>query len=103
MSITNNATTEGTGRYRARFPDAAENHFRERHHLWLSSIGIGTYLGDADERIDRAYTDAVVRAVELGANVIDTAANYRFQRSERAIGTAFRKLTDAKTFSRDEL
>jgi aryl-alcohol dehydrogenase-like predicted oxidoreductase len=103
MSITNNATTEGTARYRDRFHDAAEGHFRQQQQLWLSSIGVGTYLGDADERTDRAYTDAVVSAIELGANVIDTAANYRFQRSERAIGTAFRKLTDAKTFSRDEL
>jgi aryl-alcohol dehydrogenase-like predicted oxidoreductase len=103
MSITGNATPEGTLRYRARFPDAAEDHFRERQQLWLSSIGIGTYLGDADERTDQAYTDAVVRAVELGANVIDTAANYRFQRSERAIGNALRDLTGTNGFSRDEL
>ena len=103
MSITNNATNEGTTRYRDRFPDAAEGHFRLQQQLWLSSIGIGTYLGDADERTDRAYTDAVVRAVGLGANVIDTAANYRFQRSERAIGSALRDLAEAKIFSRDEL
>src|SRR5712691_6770068 len=103
MSITNNATNEGTARYRKRFPDAAEGHFRRQQRLWLSSIGIGTYLGDADERTDGAYTEAVVRAVELGANVIDTAANYRFQRSERAIGTALRDLTSVKTFARDEL
>ena len=103
MSTNNNATPEGTLRYRARFPAAAEDHFRERQQLWLASIGIGTYLGDADEQTDRAYTDAVVRAVELGANVIDTAANYRFQRSERAIGNALHELTSNKSFSRDEL
>lgn len=103
MSTNNNATPEGTLRYRVRFPEAAEDHFRERQQLWLASIGIGTYLGDADEQTDRAYTDAVVRAVELGANVIDTAANYRFQRSERAIGNALRELTGNKGFSRDEL
>jgi len=103
MSIANNATSEGTNQYRDRFPDAAGGHFRRQQQLWLSSIGIGTYLGDADVRTDRAYTDAVVRAVELGANVIDTAANYRFQRSERAIGTALRDLTETKGFSRDEL
>lgn len=103
MSITNNATPEGTVRYRARFPEGAKDHFRERQQFWLSSIGIGTYLGDADERTDQAYKDAVVRAVELGANVIDTAANYRFQRSERAIGNALRDLIETKGFSRDEL
>lgn len=103
MSIPNNATPEGTHRYRARFPAAAVNHFRKRQQIWLSAIGIGTYLGDADERTDRAYTEAVVRAVELGANIIDTAANYRFQRSERSIGNALRELTGSKGFSRDEL
>src|SRR3712207_8415446 len=54
--------------------------------LPISSIGLGTYLGKGDEQTDRAYADSVVRAVELGVNVIDTAANYRFQRSERSIG-----------------
>jgi aryl-alcohol dehydrogenase-like predicted oxidoreductase len=102
MLITN-ATAEGTSRYRDRFPDAAKDHFRERQQLWLSSIGIGTYLGDANERTDQAYTEAVVRAVELGANVIDTAANYRFQRSERAIGKALTVLIGTKGYARDEL
>ena len=103
MSIANHATTEGTARYRDRFPDAAEGHFREREQLWLSSIGIGTYLGNADDQTDLAYAETVARAVGLGANVIDTAANYRFQRSERAIGTALQELTGKQGFSRDEL
>ena len=102
-SITNFATPEGTSRYRERFQDAAKGHFRERQQLWLSSIGIGTYLGEADERTDQAYTEAVVSAVELGASVIDTAANYRFQRSERAIGKALSVLVGSKGFARDEL
>jgi aryl-alcohol dehydrogenase-like predicted oxidoreductase len=103
MSITNHATTAGTTHYRDRFPDAAEGYFREREKLWLSSIGIGTYLGNADDQTDQAYAAAITRAVQLGANVIDTAANYRFQRSERAIGNALQKLTGEKGFSRDEL
>ena len=102
MSITNHATTEGTTRYRDRFSHAPAGHFREREKLWLSSIGIGTYLGNADDQTDQAYAGAIARAVELGANVIDTAANYRFQRSERAIGNALQKLTGEKGFSRDE-
>jgi len=98
------ATLEGTTRYRERFKnDCAENHFRLQQHLLLSSIGIGTYLGDADDETDVRYTEAVVRAVELGANVIDTAANYRFQRSERSIGDALRVLTGERDFSRDEI
>ncbi|MFZ5875950.1 MAG: aldo/keto reductase [Nitrospirota bacterium] len=56
--------------------------------LTLSSIGLGTYLGPSDTVTDRVYEAAVARAVELGCNVIDTAINYRCQRSERAIGRA---------------
>jgi aryl-alcohol dehydrogenase-like predicted oxidoreductase len=104
MSITGSATLEGTTRYRERFKDnAAPGHFRQLHNLWLSSIGIGSYLGNADDETDARYTVAVARAVEHGANVLDTAANYRFQRSERSIGNALRDLTEAKCFSRDEI
>jgi aryl-alcohol dehydrogenase-like predicted oxidoreductase len=40
--------------------------------------------------------------VQLGLNVIDSAANYRFQRSERAIGTALGQLTELG-FKREEV
>lgn len=104
MTIAGYATTEGTARYRARLQaETAENHFRYEQQLWLSSIGIGTYLGSPDEATDRSYAEAIVRAVELGANVIDTAANYRFQRSERTIGAALKQLIDGGTSQRDEL
>jgi len=63
--------------------------------LWMSSIGLGSYLGGADERTDEAYRRAVKRAVELGCNVFDTAANYRCQRSERSIGDALAGLVGA--------
>jgi len=104
MTLTGSATLEGTTRYRERFKDrAASGHFRKQHDLWLSSIGTGSYLGDADDETDARYSAAVIRAVQLGANVIDTASNYRFQRSERAIGKALHDLTEAKGFSRDEI
>jgi aryl-alcohol dehydrogenase-like predicted oxidoreductase len=94
------ATFEGTARYRERFPHA---HFSEQQGLVLSSIGIGTYLGNADETTDESYTRSVVRAVELGVNVIDSAANYRFQRSERSIGKALQQLTNEHGIAREEL
>jgi len=106
MPISGHATTEGTARYRERVgasASIAENHFRFEQELWLSSVGIGTYLGGWDEATDRAYAESVARAVELGANVIDTASNYRFQRSERSIGAALRQLIDGGTAARDEL
>ena len=97
------ATQEGTRHYRDRFPDAAAKHFRQQQGLTLSSIGIGTYLGNADSKTDKTYTDSVVRAVQLGVNVIDSAANYRFQRSERNIGEALRILETEFGFTRNEL
>ncbi len=104
MSITGSATLEGTKRYRERFHDTARpSHFREEQNLCLSSIGIGTYLGNADDETDALYSAAISRAVQLGSNVIDTAANYRFQRSERSIGEALRVLTGDNGFSRDEI
>jgi aryl-alcohol dehydrogenase-like predicted oxidoreductase len=98
------ATADGTLRYAARFQGrSAAGHFREiRGGLVLSSIGIGTYLGDPDDSTDAAYTDAIVGAVESGINVVDSAINYRFQRSERAVGAALKKLF-AKGYSRDEI
>ena len=94
------ATPEGTGRYRERFP---AGHFSKQHGLVMSSIGIGTYLGNADAATDESYTRAVVRAVQLGVNVIDSAANYRFQRSERSIGEALKILTNEHGIAREEL
>lgn len=102
MELAGCATSAGTERYRTRFPEAAPNHFREAQGLALSSIGLGTYLGNPDQETDRRYTQAVTRAVELGANVIDTAANYRFQRSELSIGAALDELT-TRGFARDEV
>ena len=103
MTLSGFPMTQGTTRYRERFKDAAaESHFRRQQDLWLSSVGIGTYLGEADEETDRRYTEAIVRAVELGANVIDTAANYRFQRSERSIGAALSELVK-RGFEREEI
>ena len=106
MAIEGYATDEGTARYRDRMVGdgaAAVEHFRHEQGLWLSSVGVGTYLGQWDEETDRRYAEAIARAVALGANVIDTAANYRFQRSERAIGAALARMSDEGAARRDEL
>jgi aryl-alcohol dehydrogenase-like predicted oxidoreductase len=103
MPLPSHATAEGTARYAERFAGrAAKNYFRLQHGLTLSSIGIGTYLGNPDEATDQSYANAIERAVQSGVNVIDTAANYRFQRSERSIGRALKALENAR-FSREEL
>jgi diketogulonate reductase-like aldo/keto reductase len=70
------ATLEGTRRYAESFRGrAADGHFREVQGLVLSSIGIGTYLGQPDDKTDQGYTSSVIAAVESGINVIDAAIN----------------------------
>jgi len=87
------ATPEATRAYAAGFSaKAAPGHFRESRGLMLSSLGIGTYLGEPNESTDRGYTDAVVEAALGGINVVDSAINYRFQRSERSVGAALAEL-----------
>lgn len=104
MSKSRGATAEGTRRYAERLSaTASAEHFREQQGLWMSTIGLGTYLGHWDESTDRMYQESVKRAVELGCNVIDSAINYRFQRSERAIGVALKQLFESGKASRDEV
>jgi aryl-alcohol dehydrogenase-like predicted oxidoreductase len=103
MTIPGTATLAGTARYRDRFGGRINrDHFRQSQGLWMSSIGIGTYLGDYDTETDRQYSQAIGRAVQCGCNVIDSAINYRLQRSERAVGAALQDLA-AKGFARDEI
>ncbi len=108
--LSGHATAEGTARYRDRFPALREaGHFRRPEHvsgpaeLWLSSIGLGTYLGETDEAADRAYVLAISTALRSGINVVDTAINYRHQRSERNIGAALQQLIAAGELRRDEV
>ena len=87
------ATSEGTTRYTDRFApyrDAA--FYRSVMGLEISSLGIGTHLGDVDDATDAAYIDALVAAGEGGVNLFDSAINYRQQRSERCIGAALQRL-----------
>jgi aryl-alcohol dehydrogenase-like predicted oxidoreductase len=97
------ATEEGTARLRARHPDLAPGHWRGWRGLALSALGIGTYLGDENAEADRAYEAAVSRALTVGINVVDSAINYRHQRSERAIGRALRAAVDGGLVARDEV
>ena len=104
MSITGCATPEGTRRYAERMSSLTANgHFRQQQDLCMSSIGLGTYLGQWDERTDRLYVEAIKRAIELGCNLIDSAINYRFQRSERNIGAALKQLIESGKAARDEI
>ena len=104
------ATSEGTARFQDRFPQMRHaGHFRrsenlpEAWQLWLSSIGLGTYLGEPDDATDQRYIEAIVTALRSGINVLDTAINYRHQRSERNIGAALAQLIASGELRRDEV
>lgn len=84
------ATKSATWAYRDAFPSFARTYFRRFSDCIVSSIGLGTYLGDPTDAVDTRYHDAIVRAIDHGVNVIDTAINYRHQRSERVVGRAIR-------------
>jgi aryl-alcohol dehydrogenase-like predicted oxidoreductase len=104
VPLPGSATPQGTAAYRQRLADTlAPAHFRASADLWLSSIGLGTYLGEADAQTDALYAGATVRALELGCNVLDTAINYRHQRSERVIGQVLAALDREGLVKREEV
>ncbi|MFC3478379.1 aldo/keto reductase [Halobacterium litoreum] len=83
------ATADATFRYKERFGEGkARTYFRRVGDRAVSSVGLGTYLGDPTDAVDDAYYETVRAAVESGCNVVDTAVNYRHQRSERVVGRA---------------
>jgi aryl-alcohol dehydrogenase-like predicted oxidoreductase len=71
--------------------------------LTVSGLGIGSYLGDCTDAEDERYRLSVHAAINSGVNVIDTASNYRCQRSERAVGHAVVEAIAAGDVRRDEL
>ena len=98
------ATASGTAAYRqAMATTAPAAHFRELDGLAVSSVGLGTYLGDETDAIDRGYGEAIVDAVNLGCNLLDTAINYRAQRSERVIGQTLLALERELGFAREQI
>jgi aryl-alcohol dehydrogenase-like predicted oxidoreductase len=92
------ATPSGTAQYRIPFP---AEFYRDAAGLTVSTLGLGTYLGELDERTDKAYTSAVEIAVRGGINFLDSAINYRNQRSEHSIGAALSRLFASGEARRD--
>jgi aryl-alcohol dehydrogenase-like predicted oxidoreductase len=98
------ATAAGTARFATRFSESVDTaHFRAFGDLAVSSIGLGTYLGDETDEDDASYEDAIEAALQAGCNVFDTAINYRCQRSERAIGRALARAVTTGGIARDEV
>lgn len=100
------ATPEGTRKYASYGVSKGRPaaHFRDFAGLRLSSIGMGTYLGDLTKEDDIAVENAVYDSIMSGAvNVIDTAINYRAMKSEKSIGRALLRLASEGKVSRDQI
>jgi len=96
------ATLDGTKKF-AQNSGINQDNFNEFQNLFLSNVGIGTYLGDADVRTDQLVANAVKQSILSGLNVIDTAINYRAQKAERSVGKALLELIEEQKISRDQI
>jgi aryl-alcohol dehydrogenase-like predicted oxidoreductase len=101
------ATPEGTKIY---VKNAVKNrgkpadHFRVFDNLYLSSIGMGTYLGKPNKEDDQSMENAVYESIKSGGvNVVDTAINYRAMRSEKSVGRALLRLINDGIVTRDQV
>jgi aryl-alcohol dehydrogenase-like predicted oxidoreductase len=99
------ASEAGTAEYCSRFRDRyVPDYFRATpFRLDVSSIGIGSYLGNATTVDDEDYRSAIRHAISSGINLIDTAINYRGQRSERVIGAVLQQVIASGEARREEL
>lgn len=104
-SFVSRASPAGTDRYARRWSGKlAPDFFREsRSGLRVSSLALGTYLGESDDDVDAQYAESLRVALSSGVNVVDTAINYRCQRSERVIGRVLQEMLGSGTLRRDEI
>jgi len=96
------ATPEGTANF-AKKSLALKENFRKIQELTLSNVGIGTYLGNPDLETDTQQKSAIKQSILHGVNVIDTAINYRAQKSERTVGKAISELIEEGKINRSEI
>ena len=102
MPGTQYATQEGTSRFHARhgLPPWA---VRDVMGLRLAAIGLGTYMGDADQQTDELQHNAVMALLGMGCNLIDCAPNYRDGRAEKCVGDALREALSSTVCSREDV
>jgi aryl-alcohol dehydrogenase-like predicted oxidoreductase len=99
------ATADATDEYASRWRDRFTRDFYRvsRTGVTISSLALGTYLGDSDDDTDRLYADAARNALSSGINAVDTAINYRCQRSERVIGDVLHSMIARGELRREQV
>ena len=108
------ATPEGTDKYyrRSQYDENEDGlevhplHFRSPFdsQLKLTTLGYGSYVGEPDDQTDYLMYDALKQSVLSGGiNVIDTAPNYRYMKSEHTIGKVLTTLESKYNVTRDQL
>jgi aryl-alcohol dehydrogenase-like predicted oxidoreductase len=106
MVLSGRATVEGGERFVERFASVFVPDFYRplgRDGARVASVGLGTYLGECNDADDARYTETAHLALASGINLLDTAINYRCQRSERALGRALSRAVRGETVARDEV
>lgn len=90
------ATADGTRAWQLHHAASVHaSQWRELLDCTVSPIGLGTYLGAPDAATDAHYEQAILHFLSRGGNFIDSAVNYRWQASERAIGRALARAFSA--------
>jgi aryl-alcohol dehydrogenase-like predicted oxidoreductase len=100
--LKDHVTPSGSADYASRFT-AYNGNYRPLLGMSISSVGIGTYLGDEDAVTDSHYAQAIRTALLGGINLVDTAVNYRCQRSERVIGAVIGELVASGQVKREQI
>ena len=101
--IAGRASAADTAAFAAAQEGFAPDFYGKLGELTVSSLGLGTYLGQGDPETDAAYHGALLAAIRGGLNLVDTAVNYRAQRSERVIGAVLRELIEGGELSREQI
>lgn len=100
------ATPKGTTEYMdyAIKKGANRSHFKNIENLKLSSVGMGTYLGNLSAQDNDDLEKSLYYSVkEGGINVIDTSINYRSMLSEKCIGRAINRLIEEEVIDRENV
>ncbi|HKU84640.1 MAG TPA: aldo/keto reductase [Candidatus Nitrosocosmicus sp.] len=100
------ASPKGTTKYmdNAILKGVSKFHFKTIENLKLSSVGMGTYLGNLSSQDDADLEKSLYYSImEGGINVIDTSINYRSMLSEKCIGRVISKLIEDGVIDRESV